>query len=222
MAYVKNGIITKKSRSGNENYIETMNMNTNNDNFALYVTFSVDKKYKVYAYPIDKSLKNKQCDFTYKTICVKDDGTKENIRDGKFYIDKYPSGYGLNSISLIDYSVYCDDVGTTLPMFSDTDEDSINAYITTGDTSGAIKDFSTKWTLYIDGKSNPLYKLTWNCDGLKDIDTSYTTISMWVGAYNVLDDTFNDDNGTKFKNVDYDKHSVKFSYSDLEKLVPQP
>lgn len=84
------------------------------------------------------------------------------------------------------------------------------------------KILDTKWTLYIDGKSNPLYKLTWKCDGLKDMDTSFTTISIWVGTYNVLDDTFNDDDGTKFKNVDYDKHSVKFSYSDLEKLVPQP
>ena len=220
MAYVKSGIITKKSRSGK--YIETMNMNTNNDNFALYVTFSVDKKYKVYAYPIDKSLKKQQCAFTYKTIGEKDDGTKEIIREGEFYIDKYPSGYGLNDISLIDYSIYCDDVGTTLPMFSDTDKDSINAYITTGDTSGAIKKLNTDWKLYIDGKNNPLYKLTWNCNGLKDIDTSFTTISIWVGTYNVFDDTFNDDDGTKFKNVDYDKHSVKFSYSDLEKLVPQP
>ena len=84
------------------------------------------------------------------------------------------------------------------------------------------KILTTKWTLYIDGKSNPLYKLTWNCDGLKDIDTSYTTISIWIGTYNVFDDTFNDDDGTKFKEVDYNKHSVKFSYSDLEKLVPQP
>ena len=45
-----------------------MNMNTNNYNFALYVTFSVDKKYKVYAYPIDKTSKKEQCAFTYKTI----------------------------------------------------------------------------------------------------------------------------------------------------------
>ena len=81
---------------------------------------------------------------------------------------------------------------------------------------------ATDWMLYIDGKSNPLYKLTWKCDGLKDIDTSYTNISIWVGTYNVFDDTFNDEDGTKFKEVDYDKHSIKFSYSDLEKLVSQP
>ena len=109
---------------------------------------------------------------------------------------------------------------TSLPVF-DNNED-ISKYIKTGDDSGKLLFLNTDWKLYIDGKSNPLYKLTWNCDGLKDIDTSFTTISIWVGAYNVFDDTFNDDDGTKFKNVEYDKHSIKFSYSDLEKLVPQP
>ena len=222
MAYVKNGIITKQSRMENELYIETMKMNIKNKNFALYVTVSLDNKYKVYAYPLDNSAKRTACYFTYNTIGKKDDGTTEIIKTGESNINQYPSDYGLNSISLEDYSIYCKNIATSIPIFSDTDTESINAYITTGDTSGVIKDFATKWTLYIDGKSNPLYKLTWNCDGMKDIDTSYTNISIWVGAYNVLDDTFNDDDGTKFKNVDYDKHSVKFSYSDLEKLIPQP
>ena len=108
----------------------------------------------------------------------------------------------------------------SIPVFDNEEE--ISKYIQTGDDSGKIKFFNTDWKLYIDGKSNPLYKLTWNCEGLKSTDTSYTTISIWVGAYNSLDDTFNDDDGTKFKNVEYDKHSIKFSYSDLEKLVPQP
>ena len=108
----------------------------------------------------------------------------------------------------------------SIPVFDNEEE--ISKYIQTGDDSGKIKFFNTDWKLYIDGKSNPLYKLTWNCEGLKGTDTSFTTISIWVGTYNSLDDTFNDDDGTKFKNVEYDKHSVKFSYSDLEKLVPQP
>lgn len=111
---------------------------------------------------------------------------------------------------------------TGIPIFEESNLDSIANYVENGDDSGKIKFLDTTWTLYIDGKNNPLYKLTWNCDGLKSTDTTYTDISIWVGTYNVFDDTFNDDDGTKFKNVDYDKHSVKFSYSDLEKLVPQP
>ena len=109
---------------------------------------------------------------------------------------------------------------TSLPIFDSTTK--IANYVKTGDDSERLLFLNTNWVIYIDGKSNPLYKLTWNCDGLKDIDTSYTTISIWVGTYNVLDDTFNDDDGTKFKEIEYNKHSVKFSYSDLEKLVPQP
>lgn len=109
---------------------------------------------------------------------------------------------------------------TGIPIFDETNLESIKNYVEKGDDSGKNKFLNTDWKLYIDGKSNPLYKLTWNCDGLKN--TEYTTINIWVGTYNVFDDTFNDDDGTKFKNVDYDKHSVKFSYSDLEKLVQQP
>ena len=108
----------------------------------------------------------------------------------------------------------------SIPVFDKEEE--ISKYIQNGDDSGKILFLNTDWKLYIDGKSNPLYKLTWKCSGLKGIDTSNTTINIWVGTYNVFDNTFNDDDGTKFKNVEYDKHSVKFSYSDLEKLVPQP
>ena len=130
--------------------------------------------------------------------------------------------YSENPIS-IDRGLFWSSIpifDTTSSKLAEQVEDIINGWNNPLEETKKI--LNTKWTLYIDGKNNPLYKLTWKCDGLKDIDTSYTTISIWVGTYNVLDDTFNDDDGTKFKNVDYDKHSVKFSYSDLEKLVPQP
>lgn len=135
--------------------------------------------------------------------------------------------YGIQTLA-INYEQFFDEtklynyfnLTTGIPIFKS--EQSLLHYLDTGDTSDSLKILNTDWKLYIDGKSNPLYKLSWNCKGLKDIDTTYTDISIWVGTYNVFDDTFNDDDGTKFKNVDYDKHSVKFSYSDLEKLVPQP
>lgn len=197
----------------------------NDSNYAFYVTKDSSKNnpwevYKVYAYPLKKEVENKNYYYSFETIRKNDDGTQDAISKGTNFINIYPNGNRLSSLDGTNTTP--EKITTTLPIFDVNDEDAINAYITTGDTSGAIKDFATKWTLYIDGKSNPLYKLTWNCDGLKDIDTSFTSISIWVGTYNVFDDTFNDDDGTKFKNVDYDKHSVKFSYSDLEKLVPQP
>ena len=109
---------------------------------------------------------------------------------------------------------------STIPMFSDFN--ALETYLKTGDDSGKTLNLKTDWTLYIDGSSNPLYKLTWKCNDLNGIDTSNTTISIWVGTYNVLDSTFVDDDGTKFKEVFYNKGSIKFSYHDIEQLIPQP
>lgn len=106
---------------------------------------------------------------------------------------------------------------TSLPIFDSTEK--IANYVKTGDDSEKILFLNTDWTLYIDGKSNPLYKLTWKCNGLEGIDTSYTTVNIWVGSFNSLDNSFNDVDGTKFKEVPFNNGSVKFSYNDISKLV---
>lgn len=112
------------------------------------------------------------------------------------------------------------DLKSEIPTFSDID--SLESYLKTGDDSGKKLYLNTDWILYIDGNANPLYKLTWKCDGLKGIDTAYTTIAIWVGTYNSLDNTFNDDDGEKFKEVPYNKGSIKFSYHDIAQLISQP
>ena len=158
------------------------------------------------------------------TITIEDkypnDPSRDNTVTNNYNNFNTIGSYSSGSADYANYSLQCMMV-TTIPNFDD-DGESLQKYIKTGDTSGAVKNLNTDWTLYIDGKSNPLYKLTWKCDGLNGVDTSYTTISIWVGTYNVFNDTFNDDDGIKLKEVDYGEHSIKFSYSDLEKLVPQP
>lgn len=201
------------------------NISYSNTNYAFYVTKDSSKVhpwevYEVYAYPLKKEVANKSCYYSFETIIKNDDGTQENIAKGTTFINIYPSGTKLSSLN--GASLAPEKVKTTLPIFDVNDTDGINTYITTGDTSSAIKDFATKWTLYIDGKSNPLYKLTWNCDGLKDIDTSFTTINIWVGEFKSLNNSFVDVDGTKFKEVPYNKGSVKFSYHDIAELVTQP
>ena len=111
---------------------------------------------------------------------------------------------------------------TNIPIFDNQTD--VDNYIKTGDTSNQLNtiDINTDWTLYIDGKSNPLYKLTWKCDGLSNIDTSYTTVNIWVGSFNSLDNSFNDVDGTKFKEIPFNNGSIKFSYNDISKLVEQP
>ena len=131
-------------------------------------------------------------------------------------IGSYSNGsvdYGDNSIQ---YTLV-----STIPNFDD-DGEALQKYIKNGDTSGAVKNLTTEWTLYIDGKSNPLYKLTWKCVGLEGIDTSNTTINIWVGQFNSLNNSFTDIDGTKFKEVPFNNGSVKFSYNDISKLVEQP
>lgn len=137
----------------------------------------------------------------------------ENVRgvtdDGKYETSDY----------IIDFKF---DKSTKIPIFDNQTD--IDNYIRNGDTSNQLNtiDLSTDWTLYIDGKSNPLYKLTWKCDGLKDIDTSNTIVNIWVGEFKSLNNSFVDVDGTKFKEVPYNKGSVKFSYHDIAELVTQP
>ena len=184
-------------------------------------------EYIIYAKQISGDTKVKNVPWTNTTDRIKDGEIKNSYSQEYGITIDEAKGYGFQTL-IKNYEQYFDatklynyfNLTTGIPMF--TSEQSVLHYLDTGDTSDSIKYLNTDWTLYIDGKSNPLYKLTWKCDGLKDIDTSFTTVNIWVGTYNALDDTFNDDDGTKFKNVEYDKHSVKFSYSDLEKLVPQP
>ena len=124
----------------------------------------------------------------------------------------------------ISWAVKPENFRSSIPVFDIRDTESINKYRKNADDSGRINPIQhyVKWTLYIDGYKNPLYKLTWDCENLKDIDTSNTTIAIWVGSFNSLDNSFNDEDGTKFKEVPYDNKSCKFSYNDISKLIDQP
>ena len=213
--YCIGGTLYTKGKSTETNTIVEYDGNATitNDDYALYCTLEDGEEFK-------HILRVQTCKKNSNDIGFNGNFIFNKITQTNTYSDGTTSEFEFEN-TLID-NFGCDLYTTNIPIFYAWDIESIKKYANNGDTSNTIKDFSTKWTLYIDGKSNPLYKLTWNCDGLKDIDTSFTDISIWVGTYNVFDDTFNDKDGTKFKNVDYDKHSIKFSYSDLEKLVTQP
>ena len=101
---------------------------------------------------------------------------------------------------------------TSIPVFDN--DDAINAYITNGDTSGAIKDVSTKWNLYIDGTKNPLYKLTWDCADIPSSDTSrvkviYCDFVESVSTFVAL--------STNYYN--YNAKSVKLNYHDIHEAI---
>ena len=101
---------------------------------------------------------------------------------------------------------------TSIPVFED--DSAIDAYIKKGDTSGAIKDVSTKWNLYIDGTKNPLYKLTWKCTDIPTSDTSKVKVMLCgydetVSAYIVKDSHY----------YTYNNKSVKLNYHDIYETV---
>ena len=102
---------------------------------------------------------------------------------------------------------------TSMPVFDN--EDSINAYIKNGDTSGAIKDVSTKWNLYIDGTKNPLYKLTWDCSDIHTSDTSKVKV-LFCGSDDAIANTYIVKDSHYYN---YNNKSVKLNYHDIYETV---
>ena len=119
----------------------------------------------------------------------------------------YQVGTQTGKHSIVNYSG-----STSIPVFDDDNE--ITKYITNGDTSGAIKDVSTKWNLYIDGTKNPLYKLTWDCADIPSSDTSrvkviYCDFVESVNTFVAL--------STNYYN--YNAKSVKLNYHDIHEAI---
>lgn len=215
MAYCIGGTLYTKGKNIETDTIIEYDGNatiTNND-YALYCTLEDGEEFK-------HLLKVQTCKKNSNIIGLIGNFKFNKIVQTNTYPDNSTSEYPFENVTINDFG--CDLYSTNIPIFYAWDTESIKKYANNGDTSNAIKDFATKWTLYIDGKSNPLYKLTWKCDGLKDIDTSNTIVNIWVGEFKSLNNSFVDVDGTKFKKVPYNKGSVKFSYHDIAELVTQP
>ena len=112
-----------------------------------------------------------------------------------------------------DYQTY--QFSTNVPTFYADDKASINKYINNGDTSGAIKDTSTKWNLYIDGTKNPLYKLTWDCADVKSSDTSKVKV-LFCAKDDSIANTYIVKDTHYYK---YNDKSVKLNYHDIREAV---
>ena len=103
---------------------------------------------------------------------------------------------------------------TTIPNFG-SDSKALKKYIETGDTSGAIKNPSTKWNLYIDGTKNPLYKLTWNCADIPSSDTSRVKV-LFCAKDDAIANTYIVKD-THYYN--YNNKSIKLNYHDIHEAV---
>lgn len=98
------------------------------------------------------------------------------------------------------------------PIFDN--EDSIIKYIKNGDTSGALKDLKTNWTLGVDGTKSPLYKLKWNCKAISENDIARVRI-----GYGGYDDLSGKVSIHKWKLVDYNPSHFNTNYAQINNAV---
>ena len=227
MAYVNNGTsettettFWKKTRTTTiDNKVTTINLD---ENYACCFVFKKLNK-NIKQYEFRSFIKNTD---TYK---YKFKGTTTTTRiyttitsDGKKTEDTstIEGEIALPQTGFNEYDNYTDNwiYSTNIPVFDD--ESSFQKYFKSGDVSGQVILYNTDWTLFIDGSQNPLYKLTWNCQGINDLDISNSFIKLWVGKYDSFLGTVT--NVSPFKEVAYSEGRCKFTFADISKLVEQP
>ena len=221
MAYVTKGLINAESLQQQHPKKGTYheNITINNSNYALYVTRDNTKQnpweiYNLYAYPLNAESTTKNCHYEYETIRKNDDGTQDYIANGNSVINIYPAFLPLSNIHTATGYVAISKLTTTLPIFDINDTESINKYIQTGDTSGAIKDFKTEWVLAVDGTKRPLYKLKWNCKAISENDIARVRI-----GYGGYDDISGKVSIHKWKLVDYRPSHFNTNYDQINNAV---
>ena len=165
-------------------------------------------------YAIPKNPKIPQ--YTFERIFRKYDENDALINENTDIVtaNVFPAGLALYETYTKAYALQSS-VQTTIPLFNADDTESINKYINNGDTSGAIKDTSTKWNLYIDGTKNPLYKLTWDCPDIQSSDTSKVKV-LFCASDNTVNDTYIVKDTHYY---DYNNKSVKLNYHDIRETV---
>ena len=188
--------------------------NTKNTNFAYYMIYEpIGKSYYIGAFPLSTDIQavmEQKLTWTYVN-----GSTKEETRH--ISINKYPmTSFFIDLHQTAGTSSYeIPRIVTSIPVFRYGDTESLNKYVQNGDTSGAIKDVSTKWNLYIDGTKNPLYKLTWNCADIPTSDTSKVKVLFCASddsqpnTYIVKDSHY----------YNYNNKSVKLNYHDIHDAV---
>lgn len=103
---------------------------------------------------------------------------------------------------------------SNIPIFERYDTESIQKYLDTGDTSGAIKKLNTDWILAVDGTKSPLYKLKWNCASISENDIARVRI-----GYGGFDDISGKVSIHKWQLVDYSPSHFNTNYAQINNAV---
>lgn len=227
MAYTTSGIAFQTVIPHNpivsdyDNYTGTCNFQNNNGVFFIRDNQKPVSLYEMYYITDDAEDKH-----------IKVSSTRTWFKNGEIYLQRteYSEGHFTPNIMGTEKNAYwfsISGVGSSgqdndatysfsaYPIFDENDTDSIIKYINNGDDSGAIKDASTKWNLYIDGTKNPLYKLTWNCPDIKSSDTSKVKV-LFCASDNMVNDTYIVKDSHYYE---YNDKSVKLNYHDIREAV---
>lgn len=188
-----------------------------NINYGLGIKLDTDRdEYYIYAKPLNDSVASKNLHYDINTTKYDKQGNVLDTRTVNKFLNLYPSFTAFNGLDTgSGVSIYyaTKDIHISgIPIFDN--DASLQKYLQTGDDSGAIKNVTTDWELYIDGTKNPLYKLTWDCADIPSSDTSrvkvmYCGYEVTVNAYIVKETHY----------YDYDKKSVKLNYHDIYEAV---
>ena len=222
MAYVYSGTLKRNfTNLPPYNYSDNPQYGSNTSifldkGFALFIKVRNQEPPRIKSYYLVAIPKNpKEYQYTFESVNRGYTNTGETVYENSRVrtANSFPDELLVEDTYDKTYKLF-DSVLTTIPLFDYDDTDSINAYIKNGDTSGAIKDASTKWNLYIDGTKNPLYKLTWNCADIPSSDTSKVKVLFCgydetASAYIVKDSHY----------YDYNNKSVKLNYHDIREAV---
>ena len=218
MAYCYRGVILAQNiYAGATKHYNTINIDDSiAKNFIFYAVYKNVNDYDLYSYYLPThGTGNHSYNFT---INIKDIDTsgQESIGTYQDYCSYPHAPYNIIVRTISGTRLMPTLVGiTNIPIFNEGDTASINKYLQTGDTSGAIKNVNTDWNLYIDGTKNPLYKLTWKCADIPKSDTSRVKVLFCAS-----DDTAPNTYIVKDSHYyDYNDKSVKLNYHDIHEAV---
>lgn len=217
MAYCYRGsILSQNIYEGYPSFYNSFSVNDSLEKkFIFYAVYKNVNDYYLYSYYLPtKGTGNHRYSFTINSKKIDTNGreTTATFEDGC----TYPSApYNIIVITPSDVNLIPTLVTITdIPIFNEGDNTSIQKYLDTGDTSGAIKDIKTNWILGIDGTKSPLYNLKWKCTSISE--NNIARVRIGYGGY---DDISGKISIHKWQLVDYSPSYFKTNYAQINNAV---
>ena len=224
MAYAYNGSYTTSIlfQTGDvKQIINTANLESQGGFIFYAIDYQNNKDIDLMAYYLpSKGEGNHPYKWTISATDIYENGEEKAYFVADVGECNYPYGYyRLEVVSkysgdLIHFTPSSITLSSNIPRFKNGDTISIQKYLDTGDTSGAIKNINTDWILAVDGTKSPLYKLQWKCASISENDIARIRI-----GYGGFDDISGKVSIHKWQLVDYSPSYFKTNYAQINNAV---